>query len=149
MKHQRLTYLACATSIAATLALVVVLPAAQAAPGLSETDTGTQEALIVSDSGLDASTILEDRAAIGNLSDASAIAESLIEARLDTRLSDAPQGHALSDASVPTAEAAIDTQGTDVSVLRALPSPSMNTQVPGLSEAELLRYKRQMLRKDI
>jgi len=149
VKHHRLTYFACAASIAAILSLIVVLPTAQAAPGLAETDDGTQEALLVSDSGLDASPSLENRAAIGNLSDAAAIAEGLIEARLDAQLFDAPQRPALSDASVPTAEASIDAQGTNASVLRPLPSPSINTQVPGLSEAELLRYKRQMLRKDI
>jgi len=146
MKHQRLIRMARAASAAAALTLATMTPAAQAAPGPSEVDGGEQQALLVSDDRLRVSPVLEDHAAIGRLSDATVVAEALIEAGLDTPLGGA---QTLGDASVGAADSAIDVQESDATVLRPLPTPSVNTRVPGLSEAELLRYKRQMLRKDI
>ena len=114
-------------AFAASLALALMQPAL-GAPGDQDRDKGAEDLRPLSEIGLDVSRLsaLETTtpAASDETADRAALARELV-----------------TDAEVAAPEAPSETP--------PVPSGAMKAQVPGLSDEDLLRYKRQMLRKDI
>lgn len=149
MKQRRLLSDASTIGAAAILMMAGLLPIAHAAPALTDAESAAHQSLSVPAGELDGTAMRESHVAAGELSDATAIADTLVDSGPDTAVAEASTRRLPESTSMSTAEAAIDPPGTDASILPTLPAPDMKTQVPGLSETDLLRYKRQMLRKDI
>jgi len=114
-------------AFAASLALALMQPAL-GAPGYQDRDKGAKELQPLSEIALDVSTLspLESK----TLASSDETADRVARPR-----------ELVTDAEVAAPEAPSETP--------PVPSGAMKAQVPGLSNEDLLRYKRQMLRKDI
>ena len=114
-------------AFAASLALALMQPAL-GAPGYQDRDKGAEDLQPLSEIALDVSRLSSLETTTPAASD-----ETANRAALAREL--------VTDAEVAAPEAPSETP--------PVPSGAMKAQVPGLSSEDLLRYKRQMLRKDI
>ncbi|HEY5642603.1 MAG TPA: hypothetical protein VIS31_06975 [Woeseiaceae bacterium] len=114
-------------AFAASLALALMQPAL-GAPGHSDLDKGTEDLPRLSEIALDVSGLAPPRTTTLTGSD-----ENADRTALSPEL--------VTNTEVAAPEAPAETP--------PLPSGVMKAQVPGVSNEDLLRYKRHMLRKDI
>ena len=114
-------------AFAASLAVAVMQPAF-GAPGYQDRDKGAQDLQPLSEIALDVSRL-------------SPLETTTLAVSDETADRAAPPRELVTNAEVAAPEAP--------SATPPVPSGAMKAQVPGLSNEDLLRYKRQMLRKDI